>query len=177
MVYFFSAADDKAQAEFERKAFEDERVGLAARFFQCIKICADDIDDKAAKAEYAASLPSVVFIGMDGKTDQVLKGPATRAEAVLAALTKTFDSDFTPGINALIERQRKILDRVDKIETALADLADEQKRAEQKSDAPRLAEIEKERAELVKEKEKILADEQKVLDIRRKGVREVSRGA
>jgi hypothetical protein len=174
MIYFYSTKDEKATTAFERRAFDEERVLLASRLFQCIKIDADNIESKEAMSLYAATPPAIYFIGIDGKTDQVLKGPQNRADAVLGALAKTFDGDFTPSLTSLIEKERKLLDRLDKLETQLADVERDLTKANEKNETAKVQALTKERDALVKEREKLFEEEQALYEVRKKGQREVS---
>ncbi len=166
LVYFYAAEDEKA-SEFEGKAFGDERIGVASRFFQCIRISSDEISDKAARRQFVPAVPAIHVLAADGRTVQTFSGAGTRAQAVLAAMNRAYAFHFTPALQSVVEAERTLLDRLDKVEAELKGIAEEMARAEAKGDTAKMKALEAEKTAAQAERDRILAEEERLVNVKR----------
>ncbi len=170
LVYFYSGRNDDKLMSYEGTVFLDERVGFSSRFFNCVKISLDDIRDAGVRESYGGVTPTVVVLDSAGKELKRLKGWDTDAADVFKGMEVAFKNHTGKLLAAVVEKEARILQSLDRIHWSMEDLKQEMKDTEDhlaKHDCERgrreLVETREDIAKLEKEREKVMAEEAEML--------------
>jgi hypothetical protein len=167
MVYFSRLTLDE---KGEKRMFDSMEVAVAARWFDCVRIYVDDIEDKAAREEWSKSSSIIVFLDGSGKEVTRLAGNSVTASAVYSAMQKAAAPDFKNPLPAMVDKYSAFLRKFDKIQSKVtgleADIQDDIAHIAKHDCAPgrrRLKENEDELKPLRNERDKLLEDEKVLL--------------
>lgn len=170
IVYFFTAKDDDKLLKFDATVFGDERVGVSARFFNCLRVSLDAMSPADRKA-WGGDQPTVVVLDSKGQTAKRFDGWATSGAGVFKSLEVTFKERYDLNLAGLLAKEARILDTLDKVYWELLDLQEDMKQKQEhlaKHDCEpgrkAVKEIEDDMAKLEKERTKAIEDEQKLLE-------------
>ena len=91
LVWFTSLnPDEKA----EKRLFDSWEVAVASRYFNCVKIYADDIESKADRERYAKVVPTLILFDGAGREVTRVVGTGTSSPNVYAAMQKAVRADL-----------------------------------------------------------------------------------
>jgi len=98
---------DSEDADENDKAFQDERVAVGARFFDCLRISKADAAEDRLLASYAEKAPILVFVR---PTYDVAASHQARfnANKIFAAMCSTMKKDYKNCVETVLKKQREI---------------------------------------------------------------------
>ena len=106
-LFVFIHDPDATEGTEDDKAFQDERVAVGARFFDCVRVSkADAAEDRILKA-YAAKAPILVFV----RPNYEVAGTHTarfNASKVFDAMCATMKKDYKNSVDTVLKQQREI---------------------------------------------------------------------
>jgi len=119
-VIWFSSLepDEKAQ----KRMFGDETVAASARYFSCVKVYAEDIQDKSAREQYAKVLPTVMIFDSKGREVSRLAGQGISANEVYAAMQRAAAVEFRENLMTLVNRYLSFVRNLDKASNKVTEL-------------------------------------------------------
>lgn len=168
IVWFLSA---EPNVKLEKKLWDDEAVGAASRFFECVKIFVEDIDSKADRDRYAKTVPTVVFLDAGGAETGRLSGQFAPADAY-RQMAKAAGVYFKKSLGELVVKYSDFLKRFDKVEGKIKDAQDDVRENEDhlvKHPCDRaksaIKEAKDELVGLRKDREKLLKEEKGILQV------------
>ena len=167
MVWFLSLTPDP---KAEKQMFDDENVVIASRWFNNAKVYVEDIRDKAARDQYAKTVPSVIFLDAKGNEVTRLTGAGISASSVFAAQQQVAASQFRDTLATLVSRYAAFLKKLDKasatvenLETELQEHKDHVVKHDCENGRRAIKETEAELTPAKAEKTKLLAEEKQLL--------------
>ncbi len=171
VVYFYTTKDEAKFLKFEEAAFKDERLGVASRWFNFVKISLDHIPSAEDRKLYGGDAPAVLFLDAQGVVQKRLDGWKTDADDLLKLLDPTFRLHYGAPLGPFLTKLAKILDVLDRTHWSLEDLATDLKAAEEhlvSHDCDRgrreVKEIKDDSDKLRAERTKALEEEKKLLE-------------
>jgi len=117
------AGRDPRFAVEEEEAFQDEQVAIGARFFDCVRMHANDAKRDRALKRYAGRAPCLVLLRPDYSAEKCLRGKL-RAEAIFAAMKQTVQEDYENCLECTARAQDRLQDQRATVADAKADLAE-----------------------------------------------------
>lgn len=106
-LFVFIHDPDATEGTEDDKAFQDERVAVGARFFDCVRVSkADAAEDRILKA-YAAKAPILVFVRPNY---EVVGSHQARfnASKVFDGMCATMKKDYKNSVETVLKQQREI---------------------------------------------------------------------
>ena len=98
---------DSEKAEEDEKAFQDERVAVGARFFDCVRVSKGDAAEDRLLAPFAAKAPILVFVRPNY---EVVSSHPSRfnASRVFDAMCSTMKKDYKNCVDSVLKAQKEI---------------------------------------------------------------------
>ncbi len=160
LFLFITGRDPKAAkkvALIQNTAFKDERVALGAKFFRLAQVEADQItrSHPLYKIVGGRKLPRIVIISLDGKTHKKLEGRIS-AGRLFGAMKSIVRKDFKRSLGSFVNKMRKCLNELDKLESEKRRLENQKALAAKKG--PKSSKV-----KLLAKKEALLAAKTKAL--------------
>ena len=129
--------------------FENDKVGIGSRLFDCVRIRADRAEADPVLGRYVRQAPCVVLLRPNREAVAVLK-TRTSAGRLVGSMSKTLRKDFDNKLSAIVREARDLA----KKETALQLQRDRLARLDRRQDRDRLQkEIETKEAALIQRRE------------------------
>lgn len=129
-MYFFTGRDDERLIKYEAAVWNDERVGLAARLFNCYRISLDDMLLEADRKRFGKKGPNVVLIDSKGKTIKSFPGWRTTSSQVYGAMESLVNKTWKKRLGSLQPEIASILKELDELHAKLEKLKATLKSAE-----------------------------------------------
>jgi hypothetical protein len=169
VVYLSTALDDEKFGAYEEKVFEDERVGVASRFFNCLRISLDRVDSKKIRRELGADRgPSILLLDAEGKTLGKKQGWGTTSEQLYRYMQRAMKRHYKINLATLLKKEGELLGKIDEAYWEIEDLKYEigllEERKDSKSAQRQIAKLRAEIEELEKKLEEVKAEEKAFLD-------------
>lgn len=106
-LFVFIHDPDATEGTEDDKAFEDERVAVGARFFDCVRVSkADAAEDRILKA-FAAKAPILVFVRPNYEVAGTHQA-RFNASKVFDAMSATMKKDYKNSVETVLKQQREI---------------------------------------------------------------------
>jgi predicted mannosyl-3-phosphoglycerate phosphatase (HAD superfamily) len=106
LFVFIHDADVTTGTE-DDKAFQDERVAVGARFFDCVRVSKADAAEDRLLASYAAKAPILVFVRPNFEV--AASHPARfNASKMFDAMCATMKKDYKNCVQTVLKQQREI---------------------------------------------------------------------
>ena len=156
LVYVTSDdSSDDATRKLEDVAFKDERVGIGAKFFKCIKVNANTAsEDRLLKAN-GKSTPRLLVIKRNYEVVAVLEGKKLSTSKINKAMAKACKSEYKTNYGSMLSNYAKLLNKLDRLDDERVKLS---------NDAKRLAESKKKSASKEKKYKKAKAAHDKAME-------------
>ncbi len=152
-LFVFIHDGDATTGKEDDKAFQDERVAIGARFFDCVRVSKGDAAGDRLIASYAAKAPILVFVRPNHEV--VSAHPARfNASKIFDAMCTTMKKDYKNCVDTVLKQQREI----EKDRAALEREKDKLARLE--GEAKPSAKTEKMRVEIAATESKLLTREE-----------------
>lgn len=168
IVYFYTTKDEAKFLKFEEAAFKDERLGVASRWFNFVKISLDHIPSDADRKLYGGDAPAVLFLDAQGAVQKRLDGWKTDADDVIKLLDPAFRSHYGAPLGPVLAKLARILDILDRTHWSLQDLGTDLKAAEDHLVAHDCDRGRREVQEINADAEKLRAERAKALEEEKK---------
>lgn len=146
MLVYIYGEDEKSDVDprylvEEHRAFQDDEVLVAARFFDCLRIHAEDArHDRALKA-YASKAPCLVLLRPNYRAVKCLR-PKWTAEGIAGAMSMVLKKDFDNCVHCTLEAQQDLQVEAAEIEQTKAELAEVKAGDKREAMSRRVAEAE-----------------------------------
>ena len=127
LVFFYTEVDEEKALTFEDRVFADERVGLSSRFFNCVRICLDDIPSESVRRQYTSGKgPAIFVLDAAGKQLKRWVGWKTSGARLYATMASVLKSRSKISLASLLRKEGQLLQKIDeaywKLEDAKFDL-------------------------------------------------------
>jgi hypothetical protein len=167
MIWFTNVQPDE---KAEKRLFDNWDVAVAARYFNCVKVYIEDIENKAEREKYAKAGQVLVFLDDAGREVSRLTGSGVGASGVYASMQKAAAVDYKKPLTALVATYSDFLKKFDKVQGKVsnleAEVAEDLAHIAKHDCAPgrkRLKESEEELKPAQAERDKLLEQEQRIL--------------
>jgi hypothetical protein len=121
-------ATDTDVRKLEDVCFKDERVGIGAKFFRCIKISeADAMQDRLLK-EAGKKSPRLLFVQRDYKVLKVLEDKSLSASKINKAMAKLAKAEYKTSYSSMLSKYAKLLNELDRLDDIRTTIAADEKR-------------------------------------------------
>ena len=162
---------DASTAKLERVVFVNEKVAIAARFFEAIKISSHDALDDRILTGYGLVTPHIIFL----KRDYTVHATLSRRQITASKLLKTMRSlvrvEYVTDFNKMIRGYARLLDELDLLEAKRKDLAKQGKRLEAAPNPVDARKLEREEETYEAAREAWEEREEQLLQLRLKAVK------
>lgn len=175
-MLIYVTSDDATNTQvrkLEDICFKDERVGIGAKFFRCVKISeADALQDRLLK-EHGKKAPRLILVKRDYGVVKVLEGKALSASKLNKALAKLAKSEYKTSYSAMLSKYAKLLNELDRLDDVRATIVANEKRyaANPKKYKSKLKKLAKKKAEYEATMKEWKANEAALLQFKSKDVR------
>ena len=172
-MLIYVTSDDATNTQvrkLEDICFKDERVGIGAKFFRCVK--ADALQDRLLK-EHGKKAPRLILVKRDYGVVKVLEGKALSASKLNKALAKLAKSEYKTSYSAMLSKYAKLLNELDRLDDVRATIAADEKRyaADPRKYKSKLKKLAKKKAEYEATMKEWKASEAALLEFKPKDVR------
>jgi hypothetical protein len=171
IVFFYSALDDDDLMAFEAKVFGDERVAVGSRFFNCVRICLDDMRSAADRKHYGKKSPSIHLMDPEGKLLKRFDGTRTTGHRLYKSMEAVIKRHYKANLFDLLRKEGEILKVLDETYWDLKTIEEDMKSTKAHLDEhncamgrKQLAELEADLKMVKKERDKALAAEKELFD-------------
>ena len=170
MVY---VTDDDPTNSIARKlegvVFANEKVGIGAKFFECIKVSAGNaLQDRILK-DSGRLTPRIVFVGRDWKVTGRIEAKRISSGKLVKVMKTAARVEYENNFESMIRDYVKLLNNLDRLEAKKTQIADSKNRLASKPNAAKAKKLEREQREFEKEMADWKAKETELLRFRRKG--------
>ena len=170
MVYIPSDdPTDSITRKLEGVVFTNEKVAIAAKFFETLKISRKCALDDRLLASHADPTPQIVFLERDFTEHAALQGKQISASKLLKAMTSLARAEYVNDFDAMVRAYGKLLDELDRLEGRREVLAKQRKRLEDQPNPARQRKLDREEKAHEAAMDAWLEKEEKLLELRLKG--------
>jgi hypothetical protein len=170
MVYIPSDdPNDSITRKVEGVVFTNEKVAIAAKFFETLKIprkCA--LDDRLL-ASHADPTPQIILLERDFTEHAALQKKQISASKLLKAMESLARAEYVGEFDAMVRAYGKLLDELDRLDGRREVLAKQRKRIEDQPNPAKLRKLEREEKAHEAAMDAWLEKEEKLLELRLKG--------
>lgn len=171
MLVYVTAEDstDSTTRKLEEVVFKSEQLGVAAKFFETIKMSAGDaLQDRALK-DAGKSEPRLVFLNRDYTVNAVLESRSLSAGRITKAMEALVRDNYKDNFDRMVKDYIKLLNEMDRLEGKKSTLADQRARLLDKPNASKMKKLERQEEEIRAEADSLAARETELLSFNRKG--------
>lgn len=172
IVYFYSVKNDDKLLEYESNVFGDERIGVGSRFFNCFRICLEDIRSASDRKAYGDNEPTVIFLDATGVELARHGGWRVNSATIYRSMERTFDAHYRKDLGKILAKEAKVLEALDRAHWDAEELKTELQEAKEhleRHDCERgrrmVREVTAELAKLEEDRQKALEEEKKLFEI------------
>jgi len=170
MVIYVTSDDatNAAVRKLEDIAFKDERIGIGAKFFRCVKVSpANAAEDRLLKA-HGKSSPRLIFVKRNYEVVKVLEGKSLSASKINKAMGKLAKAEYKNSYGSMQSKYAKLLNELDRLDDIRATITADQKRYAEKPKKYRskMKKLAAKKAEYDKKMEAWTASEAKLLELK-----------
>ena len=170
MVYIPSDdPTDSITRKLEGVVFTNEKVAIAAKFFETLKISRRHALDDRLLASHADPTPQIVFLERDFTEHAALKGKQISASKLLKAMESLARAEYVNDFGAMVRAYSKLLDELDRLEGKREVLAKRRKRLEDQPNPAKQRKLEREEKAHEAAMDAWLEKEEKLLELRLEG--------
>ena len=130
-MLIYVTADDNTNSrarKLEDISLKDERVGIGAKFFRCVKITESNaLQDRLLK-KHGKSAPRLLFVKRNYEVVKVLEGKAMSASKINKAMAKLAKAEYKNSFSSMQSKYAKLLNELDRLDDQRTTLAANQKR-------------------------------------------------
>jgi len=120
LVWFFPGNMDSVKLEkLEKKMFNCDDLSVASKFFRCLRIDADQIENAAVRKRYAPKLPTFYLLGPKGKILYKRMG-TVRGKSFCSALELAYKHVYGASLRSRITAYNRLLNKMEKVEINMA---------------------------------------------------------
>jgi len=167
-LFYLTTAEERARSKMavvENSVLLDERVATAAKLFDCFQIDGDSLakDDPLYESLRGRELPRFVAMRSDGKVAGRVEGSVSPSR-VYSLLRGVAEREYVTRLDDLVNRHRKLLDELDKLNTKKQVLASKV----EKSPSKETREILDLRFEIVEKEMELEKLEAQIFDVKKR---------
>jgi len=170
-MLIYITADDTTNVmtrKLEDISLKDERVGIGAKFFKCIKITEGNAAQDRLLKEHGKSVPRVIFMKRNYEVIGVAEKKKLSASKLNKLMAKLAKAEYKSGFSSMVSKYAKLLNELDRLDDVRARLAADSKRYNEnpRKYATKLKKLAKEKAAFDKQMEAWKASEAKLLELK-----------
>jgi hypothetical protein len=164
---------DNDVRKLEDICFKDERVGIGAKFFRCVKVSAADASEDRLLKEHGKDAPRLLFVKRDYEVVSVLEGRELSASKINKSMEKLCREEYTNSYSSMQSKYAKLLNELDRLDDVRAKLAADQERygSDPAKYRSKLKKLEKSKADFAKDMEDWNKAEAAILELKLKEAR------
>jgi hypothetical protein len=164
---------DNDVRKLEDVCFKDERVGIGAKFFRCVKVSAADAAEDRLLKEHGKDAPRLLFIKRDYEVVSVLDGKSLSASKINKSMEKLCRAEYKNSFGSMQSKYAKLLNELDRMDDVRAKLAADEERyaGDPAKYRSKLKKLEKNKEEYAREMEAWKKAEAELLEFQLKEAR------
>jgi hypothetical protein len=160
---------DSLTRKLESVVFKNERVAIAAKFFETLKITRRHALNDRLLASHADPTPQIVFLRRDYTEHTALQGKQISASKLLKAMEALVREEYVNDFDAMLRAYAKLLDELDRLESKRETLERQRRRLEDQPNAARQRKLEREEKAHEAAMDAWTEKEEKLLELRPRG--------
>jgi hypothetical protein len=114
VIWFLSLNPD---TKAEKRMWDDVDVAAASRYFDCVKIYAEDIETKAEREKYAKIVPTVIMLDAKGSEVSRLVGTSASSTSIFAGMQRASTGVYSDTLTKLVAKYMTFIERLDKTQS------------------------------------------------------------
>ena len=163
---------DSITRKLNSVVFKNEKVAIAAKFFETLKISRKHALDDRLLASHADPTPQIVFLKRDFTEHAALRKKKISASRLLKTMKSLVRDEYVNDFDAMVRAYEKLLDELDRLESRNEVLAKRRKRLEDQPNPARERKLEREEEAHEATVDAWLEKEEKLLELRVRGDQE-----
>lgn len=171
MLVYITSDDptDKMTRKLESVVFSNEKVGVGAKFFDCVKVSTGNaLQDRLLK-ESGDATPRLVLITREYEVADVMENSQISGGKLLKSMKNVVKKEYVSSFETMVRAYIKLLNDLDRLESQKAAIADQRRRLQEKPNKSKEKKIARKEKEYNEEMEAWSKAEQKILELRKKG--------
>jgi hypothetical protein len=149
--------------------FKSEKVAIAAKFFETLRISRKHALDDRLLASHADPTPQIVFLRRDFTEHAALQKKQISASKLLKAMKSLVREEYVNDFDAMLRGYAKLLDELDRLESKREVLAEQRQRLEDQPNPAKERKLEREEKAHEAAMDAWVEKEEKLLELRVKG--------
>ncbi|MHC4953077.1 MAG: hypothetical protein ACYTGZ_04245 [Planctomycetota bacterium] len=155
-MVIYVTSDDATNShvrKLEDIAFKDERIGIGAKFFRCVKVSAANAAEDRLLKEHGKKSPRLIFVKRNYEVVKVLEGKSMSASKINKAMAKLAKAEYKTSYGTMQSKYAKLLNELDRLDDVRATIAADEKRyaANPKKYKSKIKKLAKKKAEYEKD--------------------------
>ena len=168
-IFVTGDASDDTMRKLEDVVFKNEKVGIAAKLFRCVKMAeVDAAADRVVKSA-GRGTPRMVFLRRDYTVHTVLDAGKMSASSILKAMKALSAQTYENNFDTLLKEYAGLLNELDRLDSVRKKLETDKARLEGDKNPAKLKKYERDLKEFEDQSNAWNASEQKLLAFRAKG--------
>lgn len=159
---------DVITRKLKSAVFVNEKLGIAAKFFDTIKVSRRDALEDPILSDYAFVTPRVLLLKRDYTVHAALRGKQITASKLLKAMKSLVRAEYVNDFDKMLRGYAKVLDELDLLASKKAAIDETRKRLEDKPNGAKARKLEREEEAYDDAMEDLEEREEKLLELRRK---------
>jgi hypothetical protein len=135
---------DSITRKLNSVVFKNEKVAIAAKFFETLKISRKHALDDRLLASHADPTPQIVFLRRDYTEHGALQKKQISASKLLKVMKALVREEYVNDFDAMLRGYGKLLDELDRLESKREVLAKQRRRLEDQPNAAKERKLERE---------------------------------
>jgi hypothetical protein len=170
MVYIPSDdPTDSITRKLNGVVFQDEKVAIAAKFFETLKISRKHALNDRLLASHTDPTPQIVFLKRDYTEHAALQKKQISASKLLKVMRSLVREEYVNDFDTMLRAYARLLDGLDRLEGTREKLEKQRRRLEDRPNAAKLRKLEREEKAHEAAMDAWLEKEEKLLELRVRG--------
>ena len=170
MIVYIPTDDpkDSITRKLENVVFVNEKLAIAAKFFDTIRVSRRDALEDPILSDHAFVTPRVLLLRRDYSIHASLRGKQITASKLLKAMKSLVRTEYVNDFDKMLRGFAKVLDELDLLAIKKAVLDKKRQRLEKKPNAAKEKTLDRDEEAYDEAMEKLMEREDKLLELRRK---------
>ncbi len=154
MIYVTSEDEtDTLTSKLEQVVFKSEKLAIASKFFDTIKMSAGDAEQDRLISKAGKKAPRIIFLTRSYGVSKVLEGRRISAGKLTKAMSSLVRKEYKTNFNKMVKEYAKTLNELDRLEARQTQISDVRARLAEKHNAGRLKKLNRQQKQYTKDRE------------------------
>ena len=153
MIYVTSEDEtDTLTSKLEQVVFKSEKLAIASKFFDTIKMSAGDAEQDRLISKAGKKAPRIIFLTRSYGVSKVLQGRSISAGKLTKAMSSLVRKEYKTNFNRMVKEYAKALNELDRLEARQTQINGNRARLAEKPNAGKLKKLDRKQKEYEKDR-------------------------